>query len=305
MTFVFSRPASHAAGARPAPCIRYNPWATFAWNRSTQGRQRVDLCDQGIARKPIHVEVNVFRKVAQTGATILTGVAIDRMSQQPREAAPTPRPTAPLRRGDEVLGGLAQRARLGSEAPNPLVHGGLSQIENRRNAADKLMTIARNPERAAEHAARMVDDVKSDVQFVQGAVKIAQGGQLTTGDGVRLAKAAAQSTENSVVAAARGLYAGVTTSQAGVDDFAKSVSERVTYEGQSVAAGVAASQTLAAAVGMIPHPAAKIGAAAIRISGQVAAGSKASEAVRELGGQVEGPVRKEIVAIAKEKSQDG
>ncbi|AKJ30144.1 hypothetical protein [Caldimonas brevitalea] len=244
-----------------------------------------------------------MKRIVQTGGTILTGMAIDRMSQSPREAAPTPRPTAPLRRGDQILGGLAQRAQLGSEAPNPLVNGSLSQIENRRSVADKLLNIARHPERAADQAARIVDDVKSDVEFVQGAVKIAEGGQLTTGDGIRIAKAAAQTAENKVVAVARGFYVGATTSEAALQDLTKTVAERAKYEGQSVAAGVAASQALATAIGMIPHPAAKAGAAAIRVSGQLAAGSKASEAMRELGGHVAGPVREEIVAIAKEKSR--
>jgi hypothetical protein len=126
---------------------------------------------------------------------------------------------------------------------------------------------------------------------------------LTTSDGARLAKAGVESAENSLVATAKGMFAAATTSKSTVEQLGQTVTDRATHEAKTLASGVAVSQGLATAVGMVPHPAAKIASAVIRTTGPAAAGAKASEAMRELNADVAGPVRKEIVAIAKEKSQ--
>ena len=125
---------------------------------------------------------------------------------------------------------------------------------------------------------------------------------LTPHDGARIARAVAQSTGNKLVGAAHALFAGLTTSQKGVEDLGKSVSDRVSYEAQAVASGVALSQTAAAVLDRGPHPAAKLAAAGIRLTGLAAAGAKTSEVMREVG-DLPGPVREELGAIAREKSQ--
>lgn len=245
----------------------------------------------------------MLRKVVQTGVTIGTGVALDRMSQT-RPQAPANQPPKPLRTGSAILDGISQRTKLPEDAPNPLAQGVQSQAQHRVDLASKLQQIARNPELAAQNATHMFEDVKKDVQVLHGAGKIAQDG-LTPSDGVRLAKAGAQSAENSIAAMARGAFAGVTTSPGSIEKLSETVQERAKHEAASIGAGFAASQALATAVGMIPHPVAKGASVAIRMTGQAAAGSNASEALRKMNTDLSGPVREEIVSIAREKSQGG
>ena len=243
----------------------------------------------------------MFRRGVQMIGTVAAGAALDRMSQ-PAKPTEARRPPASLRRGDTLLDGLARRTRLPEDAQNPVLHGMQSQIDNRIGVGKKLADVVTNPQRAVQQASQMVEDVKSDVQLIQGAAKIAQGGALTTGDGARIAKAAAESTGSKIMAAVRGGFAAATTTHSSVDNLGQSVAERAEHEAKSAVSGLAISQMAAAAVGMIPHPAAKAASAAIRATGQLAAGSKMSEGMREVGGHIDGPVRKEIAAIAREKA---
>jgi hypothetical protein len=244
----------------------------------------------------------MLKKAVQVAGSLAAGVAADRLSQPPQQNKPEA-PPKPLRTGNAILGGLSERVKVPADAQSPIAHGATSQVQNRVSLADKLSTIAKHPSVASDNASKAVGELKEDVKFLKGAAEIAQGGALTAGDGARLAKAGAQSAENSILAMAKGLYAGATTSPQKVKELSETVTDRATYEATSIAAGVGASQAIAAAVGTIPHPAAKLAAATIRVTGQAAAGAKASEAARTLNADIAGPIRKEVVAIAKEKSE--
>ncbi len=104
------------------------------------------------------------------------------------------------------------------------------------------------------------------------------------------------------MSAARGGFAAATTSKESVEKLGESVAERAQYEAMSVGSGFAASQAIGAGLTMLPHPGFKLAGAAVRATGQLAAGSNASEAMRKMGEHVDGPVRQEIAAIAREKA---
>lgn len=51
------------------------------------------------------------------------------------------------------------------------------------------MSLAAEPQRAADHASHAAEQFFNEVKVLHGIAVIAQDGQLTTGDGARLAKA--------------------------------------------------------------------------------------------------------------------
>lgn len=178
----------------------------------------------------------------------------------------------------------------------------MNQFQNRANLAAKLSTLATDPQRAADNASHVAKQVSEELEVLHGAAVIARDGQLTPGDGVRLAKAAVESGEKSLLNLAKAGFAAATTSPSTVKALGEAVTDRAAHEAKVIGAGLAVSQAAAAMVGMVPHPAAKVAAAAIRTTGQMAAGANVSEKMRERTADVTGPIGKEIAAIAREKS---
>lgn len=178
----------------------------------------------------------------------------------------------------------------------------MNQVQNRINLASKLGTLAADPQRAMDNASHATQQLSNEVKVLHGVAVIAEEGQLTPSDGARLAKAAVESGGKSLANLAKAGYAAATTSPSAVKALGEAVTDRVSHEATVIAAGLVSSQAAAAAVGLIPHPGAKLVAAAIRTTGQMAAGANASEVLRRGTADVTGPIGKEIAAIAREKS---
>jgi hypothetical protein len=247
----------------------------------------------------------MIRAGARLIGTIAAGAAIDRMAQQPKpEDKGTQRPNGAFSTGDAKLQALAESVKVAKDGPNPLMHGAQSQMGNRKDVFKKFGTIVANPQLIPEHASHAMEDLKSEAQVIKGAVKVAQGAEITSSDVARLGKASVEETRNKLADGAKTLFAVATTSKPSVENLANSVAERAAYEMKSTAFGLGLSQGVATTVGMFPHPAAKVASAFIRSTGQLAAGNKLSESMRQTSDETHGPIGTEAKAILREKAND-
>jgi hypothetical protein len=235
---------------------------------------------------------------AKTGGTILVGVAVDRAANL-RGARQTPAvdPTGGqqpgtssgfLRTGNQCLAD-AQRKIAPKPESNIVRDAVKAQIDKRVSLVEKARVILSDPQAARENAQSGIANLKNDVDTLRGAAQIAAGNaSLTPGEAATIAGAVAKDTATGAYGAAKafvkGTYAAATTTEDGVRQLANAVTERAGHDALQAGAGVAISNTLATAVGAIPHPAAKIAAVGIRVTGNLAAGAKASEMMREVGG---------------------
>lgn len=218
------------------------------------------------------------------------GVIADHANKQRKKAenAPGAEPVAGpsgLRRGDEIL---KQKTEKWTPDPNSnvLLDAAHKQVQKRVDVVDKTIGAVTNPEQSMENLKHIGENLKEMGQAIYGAHQIATGNvEISPGDVADVSKGAAidvaNNTKNVVAGAIKGAYAGATVSKEGIEQTAAALNDHVINEAETALAGVAISQGAATVIGAIPHPAAKVAAAAIRYLGPMAAGATFSEKMRE------------------------
>ncbi|MEA3117925.1 MAG: hypothetical protein QOI13_1195, partial [Paraburkholderia sp.] len=235
--------------------------------------------------------------MARTGVGIGVGIAIDRAANL-RGAKTTPAldPLAQERTGFRwgLLTGnqrLADAARQIAPQPGSSVLQGAveAQVKKRSALVDKVCAIAADPRAAVGRLEKGVENIRDDVNTVRGATAVVSGSaSLTKAEAAAIAVAVATDAHTGLYritkAAVTGTFAAATTTQEGVQEVAGALTRRAERDIKQAAAGVAISGAIAAAVGAIPHPAAKVASAVISATGKLATGAQISESLRDVGG---------------------
>lgn len=81
------------------------------------------------------------------------------------------------------------------------------------------------------------------------------------------------------------------------------MSSRISHDTTAAAAGLGAANTVAAAIGMISHPAAKVASVVLKIGGTAATGAQLSETMREASGKTsDSATGKALGEVLREKA---
>jgi hypothetical protein len=258
--------------------------------------------------------------VARTGVGIGVGVMIDRAANiRGAKVTPAPDPVAEprsgfwsvLQTGNQRLADAARQIapQPGSSVLQAAVE---AQVDKRSALMDKVCALVRNPRAAVERLGKSAENIRNDVNTVRGATAIASGSvSLTKGEAATIAGAVATDTATGLCGAAKaivsGTYAAATTTQEGVENVAGALARRVDRDIKQAAAGVAISSTVAAALGAIPHPAARVASAVIGATSKLATGAQVSESLRDVGGSSDdaGATKRAVGEILRTKVAGG
>lgn len=274
----------------------------------------------------------MFRRLAQVGLSVGTGLVTqavnqrlqERAGQTPGQGVEPPRPEGSFERGDTKLKRMADaiRPEAGSSAFTGAVDG---FVESRQRAATSVGQVGAavvRGEVGIDDVSQSVGRLKEQLAFSGKVVQAASHGELSVSDGARVAGAGVKHTGEKVLDAftqgrpldalkslrhatksgAEGLYASSTVSEEGLGSVRDAFQERAKYEAQKVATGVAISTGVSAVAGAI-HPG--LGVVA-RIASGMAMGHQIGEAANRIHGGSEkgemGAMRAEIRKIVEEKA---
>ena len=246
----------------------------------------------------------------QIGAAVLTGVLTDRVNNKigdkqpdtaPKGAGPRPPPVAGT--GNERLRQIAERQRSSPDS-NMVADGLQAALDSRTSFFKKAVNVAQHADQASIQVRDAFKHLADEAKVAFGAAKVISGNaSLTTEDGAEIAKTAvteaaehaAEHLKNfdlaagakAVIKGADTAYAVATTTPGGVREAIDALRDKAQQELGGAAVGMATSQTVAAALQAIPHPAAKMAGVAVGLFGNAAAGAKVSEILRNTSGTAE------------------
>lgn len=252
----------------------------------------------------------IIGAVAGTGATMLTGMTIERMAHTTDlKGMPAVDPTAVRggglwpdfpRTGNQRLDHLSSRIAPGQEGH--IARDALrAQIEKRADLANDVSAVAKNPTAAIGSLQSGLENLRKDIDTFRGALKVAAGGaSITPAEAASVAGACARDTAagaySSAKAAVEGAYAVATTSPKAVEHLTGAIEARAKRDATRTAAGLLISNAAAAVLGAVPHPAAKLAASGIAVTGKLAAGAQLSKAFRNAGGADDDSATKQQLA---------
>ncbi|MCF7696271.1 hypothetical protein KPG66_09245 [Mycetohabitans sp. B2] len=238
------------------------------------------------------------KAAVKVGGGLAVGAMIDRLSktnensseaQKVQAPGPSRVPNSLLRTGNQRLNDISQRIAP-SENANPVTEGIVNQYNKRVNLLKKFGTVITQPDQTRQNVQTALHDLADDARTLQGAANIARGNaSITPQEATKITHAVAtdsvEGTYKTVKAAASAAIASVTTTPEGVQQVADAMSSRISHDTTAAAAGLGAANAAAAAIGMIPHPAAKVASAVLKIGGTAATGAQLSEKMREASGK--------------------
>ncbi|MET3134688.1 hypothetical protein AAKU55_004990 [Oxalobacteraceae bacterium GrIS 1.11] len=283
----------------------------------------------------------MFSRVAKPAGVFIAGVILDRAStgidkkhpntappagtenHTPSAAPPLPsqRPPARAGTGNERISRWAEEQRPAPDSS--MITDGLQAAKDARiSTMKKTINVAQHPAQATAQLQETLKDLGNDAKIAFGAVKVISGNApLTHEDAAEIAKAGAKEAAEHVVehiknfdpvAVAKAVkkgadttYAVSTTTHEGVQQAVDAIHDKTQHEIGGAVVGMAASQTLAMALGAFPHPAVKVAGIAVGILGNVNAGAQVSEIMRNVGGTDEernGAMRQKVNEILSKKA---
>ncbi|MEJ2767844.1 hypothetical protein [Mycetohabitans sp. B46] len=256
------------------------------------------------------------KAAVKVGGGLVGGAVIDRLSKTHKNSSETQQAQAPgpskvphslLRTGDQRLHDISQRIAPAQEA-NPVTEGIANQYNKRVNLLKKFQTVITQPSQSMHNVEKALHDLKDDARTLQGAANIARGNaSITPQEATKLTHAVATDTVQGAYKTAKGAasaaIASVTTTPKGVQHVADAMSHRISHETTAAAAGLAATHTAATAIGMIPHPVAKLVSIGLKVGGTAATGAQLSETMREASGKTsDSATGKALGEVLREKA---